>query len=207
MTWAKFLFLVIQSLVLAGILRMGQKYGGDGYYWMEGRSGERKLPPVHWFTFLGSLTSLWFGNHRLDVSCPPAGIQLLQRCSSPSTLSPSPALQDTCPEIQLFTGGRRCSLLSTNMSERSAAFLNQKITLSFFLFQLKTMTHQLVQQLDGLNVRLFVSEQPGAGLDSGCREEAVGNGWEVSKEKRLLFTYGWSVSEAGKPSHPFLLWM
>lgn len=35
----------------------------------------------------------------------------------------------------------------THVAERSAAFLNQKITLSFF--QLKPMTHQLVQQLTG----------------------------------------------------------
>ena len=44
---------------------------------MEGRGRKERYTLFTDFTFLASLTSLWFGNHRLEVSHPPAGIQLL----------------------------------------------------------------------------------------------------------------------------------
>lgn len=56
--------IIHSELVLAGILRMGQEYGGDGcYWWKEGRRKENCSVFTD-FTFLALLTSLWFGNHR-----------------------------------------------------------------------------------------------------------------------------------------------
>lgn len=99
--------------------------------WKEGGRKER-YPVFLDFTFLASPTSLWTGNHELEVACPPADIQLLC-CPTPPPphTHPSHPPQGSCLEIQLSSGRRRCCLLSTHMSEVSAVFLNQKITLSF----------------------------------------------------------------------------
>lgn len=132
MSQAKVLLSFTRSLVLARILRdLGQEYGRDGCCWMEGGREERKIASVPRLHISGLTTSLWTGNHELEVACPPADIQLLC-CPTPPPphTHPTPP-QGSCLEIQLSSGRRRCCLLSTHMSEVSAVFLNQKITLSF----------------------------------------------------------------------------
>lgn len=67
---------------------------------------------------------------KLEVSHPPADIQLLERQFPQNTPSIPPL---TAPEIQ-YSSGRRGAVYSfiSHMAKRSAAFLNQRITLSFF---------------------------------------------------------------------------
>lgn len=50
--------------------------------WKEGGRKER-YPVFLDLTFLASPTSLWTGNHELEVACPPADIQLLCRPTHP----------------------------------------------------------------------------------------------------------------------------
>lgn len=88
--------------------------------WKE-RGRKKRYPVLTDFIFPASAICPWSGNHKLDVSQPLAGIQLLQ--SSPSTPHDFSILQ--------VEGGAVYSFI-THMAERSADFLNQKITLSFF---------------------------------------------------------------------------
>ena len=103
--------IIRSELVLAGILRMGQEYGGDGcYWWKEGRRKEHCSVFTD-FTFLALLTSLWFGNHRAR-NFSPSSWHLMT--SKPVPHSPHSLLlpQDTCPEMQLSSGGKRYTLLT-----------------------------------------------------------------------------------------------
>lgn len=61
------------------------------------------------FTFLASSTNPWTGNHKLEVSLSPAGIQLPQRPSS-STRHPPLSSQDTYLEIPTSFRWTECSL-------------------------------------------------------------------------------------------------
>lgn len=151
MRWAEYLFSFFQSLALARILSiLNRNMGGEACYWIKGKKEEKELPSVN----------------RLHVSClthqplvwelrqKSLTLPLILNClegSSPRTPPPShPSLLQISNILQV-EGAAVYSFIS-HMAKRSAAFLNQRITLSF---RLKTMTHPLVQQLDDLHTRLL----------------------------------------------------
>lgn len=124
-------FIYLEWVSFHSFLRdIGQEYGEDGCYLMEGKRKEKRYPVLTDFTFPASAICSWSGSHKLEVSQPLAGIQLLQRPSSP---------QHT-PWPQYSSGRRRCCLLIYHSHGWKISWLSESEDNFVILFQLLTLS-------------------------------------------------------------------